>query len=137
MRAWGTSGVEKATDDPGIQRQFGELYTQVAAATALADNALVALDNAWSQGVELGAETRGEAAVVIATANVFAGEVALEVSSKIFAIMGTRSTLRERGLDRFWRNVRVHTLHNPAEYKLRSVGRWYATGAYPEPGHYS
>lgn len=136
-RAWGTSGVEKATDDPGIQRQFGELYTQVAAATALADNGLIALDNAWEQGVELEAETRGEAAVVIATANIFAGEVALEVSSKIFAIMGTRSTLRERGLDRFWRNVRVHTLHNPAEYKLRSVGRWYATGAYPTPGHYS
>jgi hypothetical protein len=47
--------------------------------------------------------------------------------------MGARSSDRAYGYDRFLRNVRTHTLHNPAEYKTRTVGTWFLTGAYPEP----
>lgn len=136
-RPWVTSGVERAVDDPGIQRQFGELLTQVLATESLADRALVHLDKAWAEGRNLSEATRGEAAVVVAAANVLAGDAALDVTSRIFEVTGTRSTAGGLGLDRFWRNVRVHTLHNPAEYKRRNIGRWYATGTYPEPGHYS
>lgn len=136
-RPWGTSGVERAVDDPGIQRQFGELYIRTLAAAALADRAGAAVDRAWAEGEALDETTRGETAVAVAAANVLAGEVALEVTSRIFDVMGTRATGRTDGFDRFWRNVRVHTLHNPAEYKLRNLGRWYATGAFPVPGHYS
>jgi alkylation response protein AidB-like acyl-CoA dehydrogenase len=56
------------------------------------------------------------------------------VTSEIFEVMGARSAIRPYGLDRFWRNVRIHTLHNPAEYKTRNVGTWFLTGEYPEPG---
>ncbi|WAH44173.1 hypothetical protein NZD89_12790 [Alicyclobacillus fastidiosus] len=38
---------------------------------------------------------------------------------------------------RAWRNVRTHTLHNPAEFKLRTVGNWFLNDALPEPGYYS
>ena len=41
------------------------------------------------------------------------------------------------GLDRFWRNVRTHTLHDPIDYKLRDLGRHALTGAFPEPTSYS
>lgn len=132
-----TSCVERAVDDPGIQRQFGELLVSVLAAESLADRALGHLDKAWSEGRVLSEMTRSEAAVVIAAANVLAGDVALDVTSRIFEVTGTRSTSGALALDRYWRNVRVHTLHNPAEYKRRNLGRWYATGNYPEPGHYS
>ena len=77
---------------------------------------------------------RGAAAVAVAAANVLAGEVALLVSEKIFEVMGARSATRANGFDRFWRNVRTHTLHNPAAYKVLTVGDWFLTGAYPEPG---
>jgi hypothetical protein len=41
------------------------------------------------------------------------------------------------GLDRFWRNVRTHTLHDPVAYKRREVGRLVFEGELPEPTWYS
>lgn len=63
-----------------------------------------------------------------------AGEVALEVTNEIFEVLGADASTRSLGLDRFWRNARIHTLHNPAEYKTRNVGRWFVSGLPPEPG---
>jgi alkylation response protein AidB-like acyl-CoA dehydrogenase len=104
------------------------------AATALADRALVALDHVAAQGEALTHAQRGEAAVAIAAANVLAGQVALEVTSEIFEVMGARSAVRPEGFDCFWRNARIHTLYNPAEYNTRNVGRWFVSDALPEPG---
>ncbi|WFU78168.1 acyl-CoA dehydrogenase family protein [Bradyrhizobium sp. CIAT3101] len=132
-RPWIHSDVDQHTDDPWIKRVYGEFYTRVKAATLLADEAAAALDWVWSRGRDLTAQERGEASVVIAGANVHAGEVALDVTSRIFEVMGARSATIANGYDRFWRNVRIHTLHNPAEYKTRNVGSWFLTGAHPAP----
>lgn len=132
-RPWIHSGVDRHTDDPWVKRVYGELYIRVQAATLLADRAADTLDDVWSRGRDLTAEQRGDAAAVIAAANVFAGEVALDVTSRIFEVMGARSATITNGYDRFWRNVRIHTLHNPAEYKTRNVGAWFLTGSHPEP----
>ncbi len=35
------------------------------------------------------------------------------------------------GLDRFWRNVRTHTLHDPVAYKRREVGEHFLNGTHP------
>jgi alkylation response protein AidB-like acyl-CoA dehydrogenase len=128
--------VERHVDDPWIQRQYGELWVKTQAATALADRALLAIDHVWARGADLTAAERGEAAVAIAAANVLAGEVALQVSSEIFEVMGARSAVRKHGFDRFWRNARIHTLHNPAEYKTRNVGRWVLGEGHPAPGSF-
>ena len=133
-RPWIYSGVERHSDDPWIKRQYGELWIKVQAATALADRALTALDAVYAKGSDLTADDRGEAAIAVASANALAGRVALEVTSEIFEVMGARSAVRPLGLDRFWRNVRIHTLHNPAEYKTRNVGTWFLNGEFPEPG---
>lgn len=133
-RPWLYSGVDRHIDDPWIQRQYGELHVRVEAATALADRAAAALDAAIDKGAALTAEDRGALAVEVAAANALAGELALEVTEEIFEVMGARSATRDLGFDRFWRNVRIHTLHNPAPYKLRTVGEWFLTGAFPEPG---
>ncbi|MFJ1251238.1 acyl-CoA dehydrogenase family protein [Cupriavidus sp. CuC1] len=135
-RPWIHSGVERHVDDPWVRRQYGELWVKTQAATALADRALLALDGVIARGEALAAEERGAAAVAIAAANVLAGEVALQVSSEIFEVTGARSAVRKTGLDRFWRNVRIHTLHNPSEYKTRNVGRWVLGEGHPEPGTY-
>ena len=133
-RPWIYSGVERHSDDPWIKRQYGELWIKVQAATALADRALTALDAVYAKGSDLTADDRGEAAIAVASANALAGRVALEVTSEVFEVMGARSAVRPLGLDRFWRNVRIHTLHNPAEYKTRNVGTWFLDGEFPEPG---
>jgi alkylation response protein AidB-like acyl-CoA dehydrogenase len=131
-RPWMHSGVEHHIDDPWIKRVYGELYIKVRGAELLADSAARALADAWARGDALTAEERGEAAIQVAAANANAGEVALEVTSRIFEVMGARSATRANNFDRWWRNVRTHTLHNPAEYKIRNVGHWYLTGEHPE-----
>ena len=135
-RPWLHSGVARHVDDPWVQRQYGELLVKTRAATALADRALVAIDHVFARGDALTAEERGDAAIRIAAANVLAGEVALQVSSEIFEVTGARSAVRKHGFDRFWRNARIHTLHNPAEYKTRNVGSWALGEGYPQPGTY-
>lgn len=135
-RPWRTSGLERHIDDPWIKRVYGDLFTKVSAATALADRALDSLDHVWARGEALTEAERGQNAMIAAAANVFAGEVALEVGNKIFEVMGARSATADQGFDRFWRNVRTHTLHNPVEYKTRNVGYWFLTGQFPEPDIY-
>lgn len=132
-RPWIHSGVSRHVDDPWVQSTYGELKARLEAATLLADRAALALDHVWSRGEALTLAERGEAAVAIAAANAYAGDVALEVTSRVFEVMGARSAVNSNGFDRFWRNVRTHTLHNPAQYKYRSVGRWLLTSEAPEP----
>ncbi|MGY2047870.1 acyl-CoA dehydrogenase family protein [Methylobacterium sp. JK268] len=133
-RPWIHSGVAEHVDDPWVKRTYGDLYIRTQAATLLADRALDAIDAAFARGRDLTEAERGEAAIAMAAANAHAGAVALDVTSTIFEVMGARSSARAYGFDRFWRNVRTHTLHNPAEYKIRNTGTWFLTGAYPEPG---
>jgi hypothetical protein len=51
--------------------------------------------------------------------------------------MGARSTSARYGFDRFWRNLRTHSLHDPVAYKQREVGRFQLLGEFPEPSFYS
>lgn len=132
-RPWVTSGAASPVEDPWVKRVYGDLYIKTEAATFLADHALVILDKSWARGWALTSEERGAAAIAIATANSYAATVALEVASTIFEVMGARSASTVYGFDRFWRNVRIHTLHSPSEYKIQNVGYWYLTGKFPEP----
>jgi alkylation response protein AidB-like acyl-CoA dehydrogenase len=76
-------------------------------------------------------------AIAVAEAKVLSHRAAIEIGSQLFELTGARSTSARYGLDRFWRNARVHTLHDPVDYKLRDLGRYALTGAHPEPTAYS
>ncbi len=136
-RPWYTSGVDQAQDDRLIQRRYGEFAAQLEAFSSLAARATDEFDQAFARGVSLSDVQRGKTAYSVAAANVFGGKVALEICGGIFEVMGARATASRYGFDRFWRNVRTHTLHNPAEYKLLTLGRYALTGQLPEPGFYS
>ena len=61
----------------------------------------------------------------------------IDISNQMFELTGARSTSARYGYDRFWRNVRVHTLHDPVDYKIRDLGRHALDGSLPEPTAYS
>jgi alkylation response protein AidB-like acyl-CoA dehydrogenase len=63
--------------------------------------------------------------------------VSLDITSRIFELMGARATASKYRFDRFWRNVRTHTLHDPVFYKAREVGEFYLKGQIPEVSLYS
>jgi alkylation response protein AidB-like acyl-CoA dehydrogenase len=136
-RPWIASGVARAADDPYVLARYGELWLTIEGARALTDLAATRVDEAWARGESLDAATRGAAAVAIAAAKVSTSRAALEVTSEMFEVMGARATVAGARLDRFWRNARVHTLHDPADYKVKELGRFALEGAFPEPSFYS
>ena len=75
--------------------------------------------------------------IAISEAKVLAHRAAMDVSTQVFELTGARSTSQKLGLDRFWRNARVHTLHDPVDYKLRDIGRHALDGKLPDPSSYS
>jgi alkylation response protein AidB-like acyl-CoA dehydrogenase len=98
---------------------------------ALADAVAEHLDRADAAGDALTWEARGELAEHVAALKAVATDVALDVTNTIFEVTGARATNNTVGLDRFWRNVRTHTLHDPVAYKRREVGDHYLNGTYP------
>ena len=112
--------------------QYGDFDARLAAVGALADKAAAALAAAIGRGSALTWAERGELAIEVARLKVVATDTALDVTSKIFELTGARSTASKHGFDRFWRNVRTHTLHDPVAYKRREVGLHYLTGETPE-----
>ncbi len=128
---------ERAGDDPYVLRNFGDLWVAVAAARALTDEAQKAFQHGWEAGAETTPGLRGEIAVTIAAAKVASSRASLDVGSRIFDVMGARATTAGGGLDRFWRNARTHTLHDPLDHKLRELGSWAFEGRFPTPSFYS
>jgi alkylation response protein AidB-like acyl-CoA dehydrogenase len=134
-RAWPASGVALASDDPFIQQRYGELWLLFRSAQLLAENAAQRLQSAWEKPALTAAE-RAEVALAISEAKVVSARAALEITARIFENMGASSTSSKYGFDRFWRNVRVHSLHDPLDYKVRDLGHWLLNGKAPTPSLY-
>lgn len=137
QKAWSKSLADDAVNDPFIQKHFAEFYVQLEGVRLLADKAVQALQAAWELGNDLSAEQRGEVSVAIATAKIAATNTSLYITQNIFQVMGARATTAQLNLDRFWRNVRTQTLHDPIDYKYQEVGEWVLTGKVPDPSFYS
>lgn len=130
-RPWPEAGVDSAAEDPLTIQRFGELAIRVSAAEALLDKAGTAIDEARA---DLNADSAAAASIAVATAKAFADEVAVELSSALFEVCGTRSALAADNLNRHWRNARTHTLHDPVRWKIQHIGRYVLNGTHP-PRH--
>ncbi|UWU32760.1 acyl-CoA dehydrogenase family protein (plasmid) [Rhizobium sp. WSM1274] len=136
-RPWITSGVERAADDPYILERVGEFTAALKASAALADNAAAAVQAGLARGRDVTARERGAAAAEAYAAKVHATHVSLDITSRVFELTGARSTADKYRFDRFWRNVRTHTLHDPVFYKAREVGEFVLNDKIPEVSLYS
>ncbi|MGE5655347.1 MAG: acyl-CoA dehydrogenase family protein [Actinomycetota bacterium] len=136
-RPWITSGVDSATKDPYIVHTYGELWIELKAATALAETAALKLQAAWEKGEALTHQERGEVAIAVSAAKALATKSGLDITTRIFEVMGTRSTATKYGFDRYWRDLRTFTLHDPLDYKLRDIGNWLLNHELPTVTQYS
>jgi alkylation response protein AidB-like acyl-CoA dehydrogenase len=130
-RPWLLSDSPSATADPYVLATYGRLVAATRAVEALVDDVADHLDRADAARDALTWEARGELAEHVAALKVVATDVALDVTSTVFEVTGARATGNAVGLDRFWRNVRTHTLHDPVAYKRREVGDHYLNGTHP------
>ncbi|MHC2017098.1 SfnB family sulfur acquisition oxidoreductase [Methylobacterium sp. CM6247] len=127
-RPWVDSGQDRASDDPYTIQAIGELTIRLHAAEAILDKAGLALDEAVANP---SAETVAAAQLAVAESKVLTTEIAVQASSKLFELAGTRSTLAESNLDRHWRNARTHTLHDPVRWKYAIIGNHALNGVNP------
>ena len=141
-RAWPFGGDNKdtATDEFYVLERYGSFKAHLRAAEALADKAgLVIADiyTSHSEKRDITARQRGEAAEWVASVKVVATDVALQVTAGVFEVTGARATALKVGLDRYWRDVRTHTLHDPVAYKRRELGRYTLLDEVPEATWYT
>ena len=130
-RPWVLSDSPSAAADPYVLATYGRLVAATRAVEALVDDVAGHLDRADAAGHALTWDARGELAEHVAALKVVATDVALDVTNTIFEVTGARATSNAVGLDRFWRNVRTHTLHDPVAYKRREVGEHFLNGTHP------
>jgi len=136
-RPWLTSTANKAVEDPYLQRNYGQLWANLQGANALADRVAEQVQAAWDKGEMLTHEERGEVAIAAAAAKVVASNIALEITNRMFELMGARSTATKYGFDRYWRDLRTLSLHDPLDYKLQEIGNWVLNGEAPMPSPYA
>ena len=127
-RPWIDSGIEKAVDDPLTLHSFGKLAIRLHAAEALLERAGEYLDRAQT---ETTANNLAEASIAVAEARAISTDISLAASSTLFELAGSQATLAEHGLDRHWRNARVHTLHDPVRWKYHAIGNFYLNDVNP------
>lgn len=130
-RPWIDAKVERAADDPLTLAQFGDLAVRLAAAEALVRRAGRYVDAAQAAPDE---RTVAEASIAVAEARALTTTASLEAGSRLFELAGTAATLDGLGLDRFWRNARTHTLHDPVRWKYHAIGNFFLNDALP-PRH--
>jgi SfnB family sulfur acquisition oxidoreductase len=127
-RPWIDSGLDKASDDPFTLRDIGDLKIRLHAADALLERAGRQLDATLADTNE---NTIALAKVAVAEAKVLTTDVAILATNKLIELGGSRATLAQNGFDRFWRDARTHTVHDPVRWKYFAVGQYYLNGVNP------
>ncbi|MBN4000503.1 acyl-CoA dehydrogenase family protein [Nostoc sp. LPT] len=136
-KPWITSGVDSATQDPYILHHYGDFWVEIQAAIALADRAAEKVQAAWEKDVDLTHQERGEVAIAVSASKALASRVGIDITNRIFEVTGTRATATKYGFDRYWRDLRTFTLHDPVDYKLRAIGDWVLNEQLPVITQYS
>lgn len=123
--------IEHGYEDPHTIHAVGDVSIRVHAADALLARAGRILDIATATPDE---KTVAAASIAVAEVKSLGTEVAQLAATKLIELGGARSTLESYGLDRYWRNARTHSLHDPVRWKYHHIGNFYLNGALP-PRH--
>jgi alkylation response protein AidB-like acyl-CoA dehydrogenase len=136
-RAIQTAQGGSRSSDPYVLLRAGELSIALDAARMFAERARAAIDRSLARGADVDERERGLVALDVARAKVSATQAGLAIAQGMFDFVGPRATHRLLGLDRYWRNLRVHTLHDPVDQKLSELGAFALNDRVPAPSFYS
>lgn len=136
-RPWFRSRAGHVGEDPYVLRHYGEFWVGLESVRLLAERANAQLDEAWRKEHNLSPRERGQLALSIASAKVAASRIGLDLTSRLFEVTGARATHAALRFDRYWRNLRTQTLHDPLDYKLQELGDWALNEALPTTTFYS
>jgi alkylation response protein AidB-like acyl-CoA dehydrogenase len=121
-----TDGWPSPVKDPVIQHDVGRLAAELAGARALTQQAARSVSRYAVENKD-----RGAVSVEMMQAKICVLNAVMNVTSDMFTNLGASSSGRNLGLDRFWRNARTLSLHDPINVKYRQVGQWVLEGTEP------
>ena len=127
-RAWVDAKVESADQDPLTIYEIGRIAADVRASEVLLKQAAHSIDLAKPHPT---AENIAKASIDVAKVRAHSTETALQASSKLIELAGSRGSQRVDGLDRHWRNARVHTLHDASRWKYYFIGNYVLNNILP------
>ena len=131
-RPWREAADARAADEPHLVRRFGELQVRLDALEALLERGAAQVDAAL-EAPRVTTENAAAASLAVASIKAFSQELAVEIASGVLELAGTSATDEAHGLDRHWRNVRAHSLHDPARWKYVHIGNALLNGVLPPP----
>lgn len=128
-RAWIESGEDRITDEPHVIKQVGELEAAVYTAEVVLRHAAQAFDRQLASPADEQLQT--DAILAVANARVQSDKSSLHVTTHIFDLLGASAVQEKFNLDRFWRNARAHTTHDPIRWRLHTIGNHALNGVEP------
>lgn len=101
------SGVESETPDHYMMPHYSDLWIELKAAIEQADQAAELVQAAWEKELTLTHEERGEVAIAVFAAKVFATRIGLDITHRLFELMGKCATGTTYSFDRYMRDLRT------------------------------
>lgn len=109
-------------------REIGDLSVALHGAEALLERAGRIIDHAYTTGLQA---DWTKASIAVSEVRAASTHAALLITNKLFEFSGTQSTASKHNLDRYWRDARTHTLHDPVRWRLFDVGNYYLNDKVP------
>ncbi len=121
-------GVDPASDQDALAL-IGALAARVQSAVTLREEVAAEITRAHARRRELTTHEIVAAQERTEELRLYAAGVAIEIGAEIFELPGVAGDGDELGLDRFWRDARLHSLHlNPRIYHERLLGSSLLSG---------
>jgi alkylation response protein AidB-like acyl-CoA dehydrogenase len=136
-RVYSHGNAARVADDPQILQVVGRLHGAAYAARSVTLQAARALQGSYEAHIDP-ASTESQRTSETHLAHVEVDQsvsvitrLVLDASTDLFDALGASATLRTAGLDRYWRNARTISSHNPRIYRERQVGAFAVNGTPP------
>lgn len=127
-RIYSHGNAELVRNDPQILQVIGQAAAQSYAAKIIALKTAAALDEAYishfSKNIDQDAAANDQAELESAQGQVVISTLVLDLTTQLFNTLGASAASSQKQLDRFWRNARVISSHNPIIYKQKAIGDW-------------
>jgi alkylation response protein AidB-like acyl-CoA dehydrogenase len=119
---------ELPIEDPFNQVVYGEAWIKLQALEALFNQQIREAENAWEERRTINPKELTDINRRGTALQIFASQVVLDFTAKLFELTGGRSLSRKLGFDRFWRDVRSFSVHHPTSYMIKGIGEWALSG---------
>lgn len=127
-RIFSHGNADLVRNDPQILQVIGKASAQAYASETITLRTAEALQQAYLSHFEeseiKNIQANNDAELESAQGQVVISALVLELTSQLFNALGASASTTSKQLDRFWRNARVVSSHNPLVYKEKVIGDW-------------